>query len=256
MKELDIAKKAAREAGEILLHHFRKPLHIRYKEHSSPVTAADVGADKKIREIIGRAFPDHLFLSEELGGDASTKPLWVVDPLDGTFNFVRNNPDFCVMIGLQKEGELVLGVIYFPVQNIWFSAEKGKGAFCGSRKIHVSGFHEMKKMVGSTHMTSTFKARRENLKIYDKLLLKVSNIETAASCAGRILMNLAEGLSDFYFRTSIHPWDYAAGTCIIREAGGMVTDLEGRQFGIASKSVLASNAKNHEGLVRMIAKMR
>lgn len=257
-KQLQTAIRAAKEAGKIHLKYFRKPGSlIKEKNPRDLLTKADIESEKKIIAIIKKEYPDHSFLCEEIGAiNTKSDYKWIIDPVDGTGNFYKGDPDFCPMIALCKNNEIILGVIYFPITKELFTAVKGKGAFKNGKKIKVSSEKDFRKMYANTHMTSKLNDRKINLKIYNKFILKLRNIHVINACIGRLLTDVAEGISDFHFRQKYTFWDYAAGSIIVQEAGGKVTDFKGDKICLNNKNALASNGKNHSELLNYIKRIR
>lgn len=254
MRKLRIAIKAAKKAGKIHLKYFRKEnTFIKEKNPRDVLTKADLESEKKIISIIEKRYPDHSFLAEESGKKINKKEhLWVIDPLDGTSHFFKGNNNFCAEVSYVHKGQIQLGVIYFPVTKELFIAKKGEGATCNGRKLKVSDVSDISDMYANTQMSSNLTNRKNNLKVYSQLILKLRNINASASCCGRMLCQVADGISDFHFRKGVHYWDYAAGILLIEEAGGKVTDMDKKPITINSKHVVASNGKCHNKILKIV----
>jgi len=254
---LSVAIKAANKAGEIHLKYFRK--HNTYLKHKNPrdiLTKADLESEQSIIPHIQSHFPNHSILSEEAGSlEKRSDYLWVVDPLDGTLNFMHGHPDFAVLISLQKGDDLLCSVIYFPVTQELFTAEKGKGAKKNNQKIQVSNTTDIQEMIAGTQMASKLKYRKINLELYRKLLLKVTNIHAVSTCLVRTLTDLAQGIIDFHFRAGFNYWDYAAAKLLVEEAGGLTSDLVGDNLTLTSDSALYTNGVSHKKLLSLITRV-
>ncbi len=254
MTELKTAIKACREAGKIQLKYFRKvDVFHKAKNPRDVLTKADLEAEERIISIIKKKYPDHDILAEESGHhQMDSEHLWVIDPLDGTSHFYKGNPDFCVMIAFVKKEVVQLGVIWFPVTKELLIAQKGKGTTYNGKDIDVSDVSKISDMYVNTQMSSNLDNRKNNFKIYEKLIFKMRNINSATSCCGRLMLHVADGIADFHFRKGVHYWDYAAGILLVQEAGGKVTDMKGNPFTINSNDVVASNGKCHDKILKLI----
>jgi myo-inositol-1(or 4)-monophosphatase len=229
------------------------------------VTEVDKGSEKLIRNLIMTHFPDHSILGEEgvePGPEASARALqamseeeylWIVDPIDGTTNFVHGFPFFSVSIALAHKGEVIVGVVYDPTRDELFVAEKGKGAYMHGRKTVVSLENELS---GSLVATG-FPADRDgalpiNLKGIQVLSPKVRNLRVAGSAALHLAYVAAGRLSGFW-EIGLNAWDIAAGALLIQESGGHVTDTEGKPYNLAVRNVLATNGEIHDELQQELA---
>jgi len=245
---IEVARGAAREAGEILLS-FRGNIVEQTKnlgfEAASVVTEADLASEKRIKEILLGTFPEHSFHGEESGDDIKNSPFkWVVDPLDGTSNFIRNIPLFGVSIALLENDEPILGILYFPALNLFVEAEKGKGAFANDRKISVSRrplekalYYSGGKFRGEMQLVQSLASAVGLVKIID-----ASSYELA---------QIAMGDAELYQLESVLH-DVAAGVCIVREAGGKITDNEGKPWAPDSKTIVISNGVIHEQVIELL----
>lgn len=253
MTELEVAVKAAKEGGSILLKHFKTEIRSEQKNPRDIVTQADLESEQKIISIIKESFPAHSILAEESGLEEKAKDdLWVIDPLDGTSNFFKGQRDFCVLISYVHAGEITVGVTYFPLTDELFVAEKGKGATKNGEPIHVSRETDVQKMYAVTQMTSNLKNRISNLALYGKLLLKIRNIHVFNACIARGLADVAEGIADFHFRRGFNYWDFAAGTLLVAEAGGTATDFSGMPVTRDTEDTLISNGQAHDQLLKLV----
>jgi myo-inositol-1(or 4)-monophosphatase len=253
---LTVAKKAARLAGAMTAGHYRKydRADTRFKKNNERVTVLDLAAEKIIIKEIKRNFPSHSFLSEEAGHSKRyDEYVWIIDPIDGTNNFILANPIFGVSIALVYKKEIIMGVSYFPILRRMFWAEKGKGAYLNNKKIKVSQVTSINHAAHSFDHGQTARDIRLVLKLYGKFLPRHIRVRHLGSTALE-LAQVASGNLDSNITVGIgHLWDVAAGICLIREAGGVVTDGNGEPWNFRSSSLLAANSKLHSKLVKFIA---
>lgn len=252
---LNTAIRAAREAGDILMHHYGDLRHIRIKndQQFNLVTEADTNAEKRIVDILLEAFPDHGVLGEE-GGErkGSTPYKWVIDPLDGTTNFTHAFPIFSVSIGLEHDGDLLLGVIYDPTRDEMFTAERGKGAFLNDERIHVSDTTSIDEAMLVTGFPYNI---RENPDFcYERFIafLKEAQAIRRLGSAALDCAYVAAGRLDGFWEVSLQPWDKAAGHLLVEEAGGRVTDFSGAPHDIYDLPFLGSNGHIHDEMLRVL----
>lgn len=245
------AIKAAKEAGKIQLRYFGKKIKKKRKEGDSFVTKADIESTKKIREMILKQFPGHNIICEELGStNKKSDYLWIVDPLDGTHNFIMNNPLFGVSIALEYKKGIILGVVYFPVLKRLYYAEKGKGAFCNGRRIKVNNENDLKKCLfileGKLRSRTKMKIR-----ILEKIVKLTWNLRMwGVAIYNNILV--AEGKVEFNIGFDSNSWDHSAALLIVEEAGGKVTDLNGKRWTSNIKDYVASNGKVHYKVLNVL----
>jgi len=247
----DIAIQAAKEAGEILVRNFGRISKVTVKKKGSLVTNVDLEAEEKIIGLIRESYPEHTILSEErkqLKGNSEYR--WIIDPLDGTHNYIRGIEMFGVCIGLEHKGKVILGVIYIPLSDQLYFAQKGEGAFLNGRKIRVS--QKSLNEVFMVHDSSIrFDKEKVMLKNLDKLAKKTFNLRMLGSSA-RSLSFLAEGKIDLVIDYHDRPWDFSAGAIIVEEAGGKVTDMYGGNWSSETKGYIASNGKIHDEVVKIM----
>jgi len=244
---LEIAKIAARKAGEIHLKYFSQDVDYSLKGDATPVTLADKESEKIIIETIKEKFPDHGFLGEESGKSSSdSEYLWIIDPLDSTKNFIRGLPLFSTEIALMKDDELLVGVSYAAAINDMAFAAKGMGAFVNDKKVEVSKIDDL----AESYLSYS------NLKYYDQdgslgKLIELSHKVRSCRAIGDAwpYRRLAEGKIDIVVEASIKIWDIAAITLIIEEAGGKVTDMQGNKINLDSTTILATNGKLHQEIL-------
>lgn len=255
---LDATIKAAREAGRIQLNYFGKKKQIISKGGIDIVTNADIECENQVVSFLKEKFPEHGFVLEE-GKDIKEsdndkdKYVWYIDPIDGTTNYAHNVPHFCVSIALEKNTELVVGVVFDPIKNELFYAEKGKGAFLNEKEINVSGVLELDKSIVATGFPYERKDNTiNNSREFCRVMPNVAGIRRFGSAA-LDLCYVATGRFDGYWELTLKPWDYLAGKLIIEEAGGKVTDLFGKKLKYQEKRVLASNGRIHNKLVALLS---
>ena len=224
--ELKITIKAAKEAGDVILKYYKSKYEIKDKSYHNPVTTADKEADETIKKILMNNFPDYGWLSEETV-DSSERLLkekvWVVDPLDGTKEFIEGIPNFVVSIGLVKEGNPILGILYNPVTKELFSASKGKGAFLNNERISCSSKEKTEEMVILNSRSETQRG------LWNPYKDKFKVLEPIGSVAYKLGLTAAAKADVFASLRPKNEWDICAGNCIINESGGKLIDLNGKQ---------------------------
>jgi histidinol-phosphatase len=242
-KELQAAREAAQAAAEVVRSLYQKNLRITTKADATPVTEADLRAEEAIRGILSRRFPSYGFYGEETGQHAmDAENVWLVDPIDGTKSFVRECPFFSTQIALLRAGRLVLGVSSAPAYDELAWAEEGAGAWLNDKPIHVSGVSDLKSSIVSAGNLKTL-ARSPQWSRYGELIGKISRIRGYGDFVHYHL--LARGSLDVVIESDVHILDIAALTVIVREAGGLFTDLTGGEVNLATTSVLATNGALH-----------
>jgi myo-inositol-1(or 4)-monophosphatase len=248
--ELAAAIAAARLAGDLLRQMFGKATGIRQKSPMEIVTEVDLQAEALIADRLRGSFPDYGFIGEE--GGTSTFPVsasWIVDPIDGTTNFAHGYPVFSVSIALEVSGETVLGVVYNPVLDEMFSAEKGKGAYLNGERIHISEVRELRgALVASGFPYDAWTNPADNLAGWGKIVKRALSAR-CDGCASLDLCHVAAGCLDAYWEIDLEVWDYAAGALIVREAGGVVTSVSGELNHPRRRDILASNGHLHREMV-------
>ncbi len=254
---LNVAVTAAKEAGEIQMNYFGKPQSVTYKGEFNPVTEVDRLCDRAIQKMIHQAFPDHDILTEESPFKKKGSPYrWIIDPIDGTTNYARGFPFFSVSIGLEFEGELTLGVVYHPILDELFMAEKGEGAFLNGKGISVSQTDQMKRSFLATGFPYDVQENPDVYLPYFRQFIRQSLAIRRPGSAAIDLCYVAAGRFDGFWELNLKPWDTAAGILVITEAGGRVTGPEGRPFDIYSGGLLvASNGWIHSQMLQAIAEI-
>ena len=245
-----IAEEIAREAGALLRSFYERGVETEYKGDVDLVTAADRASEELIRDRIAKAFPSHGIYGEEGTRDQMDSEFrWYVDPLDGTTNFAHGFPAFCVVLGLehrpaglrpQDDGQMLAGVIYDPLRNECFVAERGRGAWLNTRAIHVSRTPHLQEALTATGFPSHKRHRSPNVHLYQQITLRSHGVRRAGSAA-LDLAYVACGRLDGFWEFSLNPWDTSAGYLLVEEAGGAVTHLNGDRFTLDSREVLATN---------------
>ncbi len=246
---LDFAIDVSKRAGKKLLGRFEKlgRSDISFKGKRNLVTVADNESEEFIVAEIRRSFPEHTILAEERTKDREeTGYRWIIDPLDGTINYAHGHPFFCVAMALLREGEVVLGVVHAPLLGETYHAELGKGAFLGGRKLSVSDSDEL---INSLLATGFAYVREEtmsnNLANFSRLSLKARGVRRYGSAAID-LAYVAAGRLDGFWELYLAPWDVAAGSLLVTEAGGKVTDIAGGDDYIYGQNIVASNGCIHD----------
>jgi myo-inositol-1(or 4)-monophosphatase len=251
-----VAVAAAQQAGKLIADAYRTDFRVDYKQGTTTnlVTEVDRRSEAAIIEALSKAFPDHRILAEE-GGEGSQKPSsykWIVDPLDGTTNFAHGFPAFCVSIGLEVKGRVVLGVVYDPLRQELFEAQAGQGAFLNGERLRVSRAATLDKALLVTGFAYDQEGRRSNLDHFSRFALRAQGIRRTGSAAID-LCYVASGRIDGFWEMKLFPWDVAAGSLIVAEAGGRVTDFADRAFSIYGHEVLASNGLVHQAMIEVLA---
>jgi histidinol-phosphatase len=242
-KELQAALDAAQAAAVIIRSLYQKNLQVTTKADATPVTDADVRAEKAIRTVLNDRFPSYGFYGEETGQHAiDAESVWLVDPIDGTKSFVRETPFFSTQIALMREGRFVLGVSSAPAYGELAWAEEGGGAFMNDKPIRVSPISDLAGSILSTGNLKTL-ARSPAWGRFGGLIGKVSRVRGYGDFVHYHL--LARGALDVVIESDVHILDVAALTVIVREAGGTFTDLRGGPVGLNSTTVLATNGALH-----------
>jgi len=250
---LQVAIAAAKEAGRIQIEHYGHSHSVEYKGDINPVTIVDKLCDQAIGQKIQSLFSDHDLLTEESSFERKNSPWrWIIDPLDGTTNYLHGYPCFCVSIGLESEGEMTLGVIYNPVLDELFYAERGKGAYLNGNQISVSREDRLDRSFLCTGFPYDVRENADFYLRYFRQFVTKSFALRRPGSAALDLCYLAAGRFDGFWELKLHAWDVAAGSLIVTEAGGRVTDFQGGPFDIYSEEILASNGRIHEKMLQAI----
>ena len=246
---LSTMESIAREAGALLMGHFRRHVKIEYKGDVDLVTVADRESEALVLDRIRRHFPSHDVMGEEgTRIETGSNYKWYVDPLDGTTNFAHSFPVFCVSLAVEHNGQRIAGVVYDPTRDELFAAEKGNGARLNGDPIHVSSTQRLADSLVATGFPSHKRHKNPNIYFYHQITLRSHGVRRAGSAA-LDLCNVAAGRFDGFWEFNLNPWDTAAGVLLVEEAGGRVTDFSGGPFQIASRETLASNGLIHDALL-------
>jgi myo-inositol-1(or 4)-monophosphatase len=253
---LNTAVQAARRAGDIAVRALSRldQLEIRAKARNEYVTQVDHAAEHAIIETIRKRYPDHAFQAEESGASGSHEFTWIVDPLDGTTNFLHGFPTFSVSIALRRHDNLEVGVVYDPCRQELFTALRGGGAQLDGKRIRVSERRELEGALIGTGFP--FRSNTRWMKTYLAMLGSVMETTAGVRRPGSAALDLcyvAAGRLDGFFEFGLEVWDIAAGSLLIQEAGGMVSNLTGKGSHLASGDVLAGNPKVHDALRALLA---
>ena len=247
---------AARRGGAVLIRHLKKldSLKVEKKGHNDFVSEADRAAERAVIEVIQKHYPDHAIQAEESGLQGDSDHVWIIDPLDGTANFLHGFPVFCVSIGLQIKGRIEHAAVYDPMREELFMASRGAGALLDDRKIRVSG----RKEIGFALIGTGFPFRQADSEMapYLEMLGKVVKNTAGVRRPGAAALDLcyvAAGRLDGFWETGLKPWDLAAGSLIIREAGGIISGLDGSENFMETGHVLAGTPKIYAGLAKLCA---
>lgn len=259
---VNTALKAAREAGKFISRAIEDldRIEVQRKGVNDFVTRVDRQAEQIILETLGRAYPDHAFIGEETGlqgNQEKAEYVWIIDPLDGTTNFIHGIPHFCISIGCTHRGDLQHGVVLDPMRNEEFTASRGRGAQLNGRRMRVSG----KSHLDGALLGTGFPFKREQMpwvgdyfKTLQELAIETAGIRRAGSAA-LDLAYVAAGRFDAYWEYGLKPWDLAAGALLVQEAGGLVSDYNGEQAFVESGNLIAATPRLHEILIKRLPKL-
>ncbi len=246
----------AREAGQLLKSRLHAPHSIDYKGVVNLVTEADRMSEELILDRIQQHFPDHSVLTEESPEkERSSRYRWIIDPLDGTTNCAHGYPIFCVSIALEEQG-ILSGVVYNPMMDEMFYAEKGKGSWLNGQRISVSDTSDLSRSLLATGFPYDIRESENNNLDYFNLMIKEAQAIRRAGAAALDMAYVAAGRFDGFWELKLMPWDTAAASLLIQEAGGIVTDLSGEDFSITAPHVLASNGGIHQLMLSALRKAR
>jgi myo-inositol-1(or 4)-monophosphatase len=252
---VNVAVRAARAAGTLILRNLNRVegLVVMEKERMDFASEVDRAAEALIMRELKRAYPRHSFLAEESGEHGKSRQQWVIDPLDGTHNFLRGFPHFCVSIAMLDDGEPVYGVIYDPLRDETFTASKGDGAFLNDRRIRVSAREGLAGALLATGFPYRQRRHLEPQLEATKLLLNSAEDIRRTGSAALDLAYVACGRLDGFYETGLRPWDMAAGCLLVREAGGRYCDFAGRDGLPESGNLVAGSHKVAFAMVQTMA---
>lgn len=247
-RQLEVAIAAARAGGEISRRYFGTGLNVERKSDRSPVTVADRESEDRIAEVLRQSFPDYGILGEEFGEREGAGARWIIDPIDGTKSFVRANPYYAVLIALEEEGEITLGVVHEPISGEVYHASKGNGAFGPNGRLRVSDIDDLRAgMIVFGGLNPWRVAGKWD--VLERLVAASGRQRGYGDYFGHLFV--ARGQAEAMVELSLKPWDMAALKILIEEAGGRLTDLEGRAT-IYGGSCLASNGRVHDEVLALI----
>jgi myo-inositol-1(or 4)-monophosphatase len=253
----EAACEAARR-GATVLEEWRSRFQVREKARFDLVTDADLASQRTIHSYLQERFPDHGFLGEEEGANtgrppADAPPTWIVDPIDGTTNYVHDFPLYCVSIGLQVAGELVVGVVLDPVRQELFEAAKGQGAWLGPRRLKTTTTARLDEALLATGFPADMRGQERMLQWWRFFSLQAQSLRRTGSTALN-LAYLAAGRFDGYWAFDNKVWDVAGGVVLVREAGGIISNVDGTDFDPYTPDGLASNGPLHPALLEGMRK--
>jgi myo-inositol-1(or 4)-monophosphatase len=253
---INVMVKACRKASKIIIRDFGEieNLQVSLKGPGDFVTASDKKVEKILIEELQKARPNYSILSEEIGkisNDESFK--WIIDPIDGTANFLHGIPHFAISIGLEQDGEIICGIIYDPIKDEMFTAEKGNGSYLNNQRIRVSSRSKLKDCIVFTG------GPKKESKDYDLSLKEYNNFSSKVlipirklGSASLDMAYVAAGRCDGFWQRNLNYWDIAAGIILIKESGGFVTDFDGKNGYIENKTIIASNSKINKEMIEVL----
>jgi len=252
---LQVAVEIARESGALLADCFQRPLEISYKRKSDLVTEADRRSEALIVERLRRHFPGHGIVAEEGGSQGvDSDYCWYVDPLDGTTNFAHGFPVYCVTLGLAYRGEVFTGVVFDPNRQELYTVERGSGSFLNGQRLHVSKNARVSESLLATGFPPFATNHDLNIEFYFRFTQLSHGIRRAGSAA-LDLCSVATGRFDGFWELKLNPWDKAAGTLLVTEAGGRVSGVTGEPFRLLGDDVFASNGLIHDQMVQVFSEV-
>jgi myo-inositol-1(or 4)-monophosphatase len=227
------------------------------KQHNDFVTDVDTAAEQAIIEVLSKAYPGHGFLAEESGASANvndeTEHVWIIDPLDGTTNFMHGFPQYAISIALQQRGTTTLALVYDPVRNDLFTAEKGAGAYLNEKRIRVGKLDRIgNALLGTGYKTGNPAALNEYLKMYGIMAERCQGVRRAGSAA-LDLAYVASGRLDGYYEKGLKPWDIAAGALLVSEAGGIIAEFNGESEYLHKGNIIAGSPKVFGQMIGLLA---
>lgn len=252
---LNIAVRAARRAGEVIVRALVRldSLEVSSKGRNDYVSEIDRTAEREIIDIVRKLYPDHAILAEESGSSGENETVWIIDPLDGTTNFLHGFPVFAVSIAVQHQGKLEIGVIYDPMRQEIFTASRGGGAHLENHRMRVS---KQRGLEGSLLSTGfPFRGDEPYADNYFEMFRKLTTLTAGIRRPGSAALDLAyvaAGRTDGFWELGLKPWDTAAGTLMVREAGGRVGTLSGEEYKLGA-NIVAGAPKVYEALLAAIA---
>lgn len=255
MEYLEFAIELAHAAGDVLKHYMDRDKQVELKGRANLVTAADKESEALVIRKIQEKYPSHAVLAEESGASGVGAGKWIIDPLDGTTNFAHQYPFFAVSIAFEQNGEILCGAVYDPCRDEMFSAARGLGAFVNGVRIRVS---EVERLGSALLLTGFPYGVRDNIRIamaqFEAFLVESQALRRGGSAALDLCYN-ALGRCDGFWELDLHPWDTAAASVILEEAGGRITDFQGDAYSIYGKQILASNGRIHGEMIEVLKRV-
>lgn len=252
---LETCVEIAREAGALQLQYLERRIGFELKGEYDLVTEADRASEALIVEKLRTHFPSHGIVAEEGGGnESSSEYRWYVDPLDGTTNFAHSYPTFNVTMALERAGEIICGVVFDPNRGEMFTAERGGGAYLNNRRIHVSKCARLEDSLLSTGFPSRRRHLNINIHFYYQLAMLTHGVRRGGAAAID-LAYVACGRLDGFWEFELNPWDMAAGSLLVEEAGGRMSGMKGEAFGLKGPHSMATNGGIHEELLQVFAEV-
>lgn len=254
---LNFAIQTARDAGRVLAERFGRSLEINNKSELDLVTESDLASERLIIDRIKSHYPRHAILAEESGAsgpadrERDSEWRWIIDPLDGTTNYAHGYPCFCVSIGVENQGRMELGVVYDPMRDEVFTAERGQGAALNGRRIRVSTTLSLATALLCTGFPYDVRERSEFARHFANFIMAAQGVRRDGAAA-LDLAYVAAGRFDGFWEEGLKPWDVAAGGLLIEEAGGRVSTYSGDPLNIFSPPILASNGLVHEEMMQVL----
>ncbi len=250
---LNTAVKAARNAGTLIVRYLDRTdrIDVEEKGRNDYVTEVDRAAEGEIVRVVRHAYPNHAIHAEESGKTSGDDYEWIIDPLDGTTNFLHGYPQFCVSIAVRRKDKIMHAVIFDPLRNELFTASRGGGAHLNDHRIRVSGTLRLRQaLIGTGFPFKALERIDDWIAIFRDVLIKTSGIRRAGSAA-LDLAYVACGRFDGFWELGLMPWDIAAGCLLIEESGGLVSDTKGNQDHLTTGNIVAGNPEIHPLLLRI-----
>lgn len=251
---INIATEAVRSASKIILRFMDRmdTIEINKKNINDVVTEVDRLSEQEIIDHIQKAYPDHSILAEESGMIEGNEYCWIIDPLDGTTNYVHSFPHFAISIAVKQKDQLTIGVVYDPIRNELFTAVRGEGAHLNNRRIRVSECKQAENsLIGTGFPFRKKQQTKHYLNTFESVFLNTSGIRRAGA-ASLDLAYVAAGRLDGYWEASLKEWDIAAGALLVQEAGGLLSDFQGENNYLFTGNIIAGNPKIHKSLQNLV----
>ena len=253
LSTIDIFEKAARKAGQSLINDFGKieNSHVRSKDVGDFVTTSDIKTEKILLKILQNSYPNATYITEESDEIRGDKEIIVIDPIDGTTNFIHGIPFVGIVIGRVFEGEITDGIIFNPILNELYWATKGGGAWCNNKRLHVSNRDKMSNCIIGTSVPHANRGYKNYLDEIDNIAKNCAGLRSTGSAAIDLSL-VASGKIDAFWQRNLKLWDICSGILIVNEAGGKVTQPNGKDWTVDSSDILASNLFVHQQIVEKL----